>query len=62
MGIFFVKYENQFFLYLGVPHGRDLFYQFGVPLVGHKLYTYTEKDKEASRHLMKLIGRFVRYG
>jgi len=46
----------------GVPHGRDLFYQFGAPLVGHKLYKYSENDKTASRIMMNLWGNFVKHG
>lgn len=48
--------------WLGVPHGRDLFYQFGAPLVGHKLYKYSEHDKTASRIMMNLWGNFVKHG
>ncbi|XP_052098492.1 acetylcholinesterase-like [Mytilus californianus] len=48
--------------WLGVPHGRDLFYLFGAPLVGHKHYNYSETDKVASRVMMKMWGNFVRYG
>ncbi|XP_071144925.1 fatty acyl-CoA hydrolase precursor, medium chain-like isoform X2 [Mytilus edulis] len=48
--------------WLGVPHGRDLFYLFGVPFVGHKHYNYSETDKVASRLMMTLWGNFVRYG
>ncbi|XP_033736604.1 carboxylesterase 5A-like [Pecten maximus] len=46
----------------GVPHGRDLFYIFGAPLVGHPLYTYSETDKEASRTVMTLWSNFVKHG
>ncbi|KAK3091469.1 hypothetical protein FSP39_020025 [Pinctada imbricata] len=46
----------------GVPHGRDLFYLFGAPLVGHPLYSYTEKDRNASRMTIKLWSNFVKTG
>ncbi|XP_061175048.1 acetylcholinesterase-like [Saccostrea echinata] len=44
----------------GVPHGVDLLYVFGVPLVGHHRYKYDELDKEASRRVMTIWSDFVK--
>ncbi|XP_022313731.2 neuroligin-4, X-linked-like isoform X2 [Crassostrea virginica] len=44
----------------GVPHGVDLFYVFGVPLVGHERYKYDEVDQEASRKAMTIFSDFTK--
>lgn len=49
-----------YFFYPGVPHGIDLYYVFGAPLVGHKKFTYDELDKEASRRVMTIWSDFVK--
>ena len=46
--------------YSGVPHGVDLFYVFGVPLVGHERYKYDEVDQEASRKAMTIWSDFTK--
>lgn len=43
-----------------VPHGIDLYYVFGAPLVGHKRFTYDDLDKEASREVMTIWSDFVK--
>ncbi|XP_064606295.1 neuroligin-2-like [Liolophura sinensis] len=48
--------------WLGVPHGDDLFYVFGAPLVGHKLYNYTDEDKRVSEMIMTIWGNYVKHG
>lgn len=49
-----------YILYSGVPHGVDLFYVFGVPLVGHERYKYDEVDQEASRKAMTIFSDFTK--
>lgn len=46
----------------GVPHGEDVFYLFGSPLVGHPLRNYTDVDKEVSKKFMTFFGNFVKTG
>ncbi|GAB1600090.1 acetylcholinesterase-like [Argonauta hians] len=46
----------------GIPHGEDIFYLFGVPIVGHPLRNYTELDKEVSRKYMSLFESFIKTG
>lgn len=48
--------------WVGVPHGEDIFYLFGAPLVGHALRNYTDLDKEVSKTLMTFFGNFVKTG
>lgn len=43
-----------------VPHGIDLYYVFGAPLVGHKKFTYDDLDKEASKKVMTIWSDFVK--
>ncbi|KAJ8305513.1 hypothetical protein KUTeg_016058 [Tegillarca granosa] len=48
--------------WLGVPHGRDLFYLFGCPLVGHEIYSYSDTDIIASKYMMTMWSNFVKFG
>ncbi|KAL8625656.1 hypothetical protein ACOMHN_043931 [Nucella lapillus] len=48
--------------WMGVPHGRDLFYLFGCPLSSHPLHKYTAMDKNISRALIDLWSNFVKHG
>ncbi|XP_048760480.1 neuroligin-4, Y-linked-like isoform X2 [Ostrea edulis] len=48
--------------YEGVEHGQDIFYMFGVPLVGSKHTTYTQADIEVSKAEMALYSNFVKSG
>ncbi|XP_014788258.1 acetylcholinesterase [Octopus bimaculoides] len=48
--------------WFGVPHGEDIFYLFGAPLVGHPLKNYTTLDKEISKKYMTLFGNFIKTG
>lgn len=43
-----------------VPHGIDLYYVFGAPLVGHKNFKYDELDKKASKKVMTIWSDFVK--
>ncbi|KAL5022247.1 hypothetical protein ScPMuIL_001402 [Solemya velum] len=54
------RYESG--MSLGVPHGRDLFYLFGYPLVGHPFYLYTEKDIRMSELVMDTWINFIKTG
>ncbi|CAH1773538.1 unnamed protein product [Owenia fusiformis] len=47
---------------LGVPHGVDLFYLFGIPLEGHPTRNYTDQDKQMSHHTMTFFGNFIKNG
>ena len=49
-------------LLLGVQHGWDIFYVFGVPTVGHPKFSYTARDAEVSKVTMQLIRHFVKEG
>ncbi|KAL3867622.1 hypothetical protein ACJMK2_040503 [Sinanodonta woodiana] len=46
----------------GIEHGRDIFYLFGLPLVGHARFNFTDEDRKMSRYMMKLYGDFVKTG
>lgn len=46
----------------GVPHGWDLFYVFGAPLVGHPKHNYTSRDIEVAKTTMTLFSNYVKYG
>ncbi|VDI79855.1 neuroligin [Mytilus galloprovincialis] len=46
----------------GIPHGWDLFYVFGAPLVGHSHHVYTPRDVQVSKTTMKLFSNYVKYG
>ncbi|XP_076462805.1 pyrethroid hydrolase Ces2e-like [Babylonia areolata] len=48
--------------WMGVPHGRDLFYLFGCPLSSHPLHRYTELDRNISRAIIDIWSNFVRHG
>ena len=48
--------------FTGVPHGDDLFYIFGIPLVGHGINKYHEMDKNVSEITMSMWSNFVKYG
>ncbi|XP_062583756.1 neuroligin-4, X-linked-like [Saccostrea cucullata] len=43
-----------------VDHGEDIFYLFGIPLIGSTLQNFTEKDIEASELEMTLYSNFVK--
>nr|KAG5698388.1 hypothetical protein BaRGS_010974 [Batillaria attramentaria] len=49
-------------LWMGVPHGRDLFYLFGCPFSGHPLHNYSQVDKNVSRKFIQLWSNFVKHG
>ncbi|XP_061175674.1 neuroligin-4, Y-linked-like isoform X2 [Saccostrea echinata] len=44
----------------GVDHGEDIFYLFGIPLIGSILRNFTEEDIEASKLEMTLYSNFVK--
>ncbi|XP_052093636.1 neuroligin-4, X-linked-like isoform X1 [Mytilus californianus] len=48
--------------WIGVQHGWDPFYVFGVPTVGHPKFSYTARDAEVSKVTMQLISDFVKKG
>ncbi|XP_041360342.1 cholinesterase-like [Gigantopelta aegis] len=48
--------------WLGVPHGRDLFYLFGCPFTGHPLYNYTDDDRRVSRIVIDMWSNFIKHG
>ncbi|VDI49368.1 neuroligin [Mytilus galloprovincialis] len=48
--------------WIGVQHGWDIFYVFGVPTVGHPKFSYTARDAEVSKVTMQLIRHFVKEG
>ncbi|KAK3089956.1 hypothetical protein FSP39_008018 [Pinctada imbricata] len=54
--------------WLGVPHGEDLFYIFGIPFVGFEYpngtvdIPYTDLDRNVSRIMMSTWSNFVKYG
>ncbi|XP_071155756.1 neuroligin-4, X-linked-like [Mytilus edulis] len=48
--------------WIGVQHGWDIFYVFGVPTVGHPKFSYTPRDAEVSKRTMQLISNFVKKG
>ncbi|CAC5378154.1 NLGN [Mytilus coruscus] len=48
--------------WIGVQHGWDIFYVFGVPTVGHSKFSYTARDAEVSKVTMQLISNFVKKG
>ncbi|VDI83200.1 neuroligin [Mytilus galloprovincialis] len=48
--------------WIGVQHGWDIFYVFGVPTVGHPKFSYTARDAEVSKMTMQLISNFVKEG
>lgn len=49
-------------LFAGVPHGEDIFYIFGYPIIGHFRSQYDQRDKEMSQMVMTMWGNFVKYG
>lgn len=51
-----------FYFVEGVPHGWDLFYIFGVPMVGHHIHNYTERDRDVSMATMTLFSNYVKHG
>ena len=51
-----------FFLIVGVNHGHDIFYLFGIPLLGNPLIQFTKTDEEVSRVEMTLYSNFVKFG
>lgn len=51
-----------FYFVEGVPHGWDLFYIFGVPMVGHHIHNYTERDRDVSKATMTLFSSYVKHG
>jgi hypothetical protein len=55
-----LKKQFQFWDVAGVNHGEDIFYMFGVPLVGSNLTTYTHADIEVSKVEMTLYSNFVK--
>lgn len=46
----------------GVNHGHDIFYLFGVPLLGRSDMNFTSSDVEASKAEMALYSHFVKSG
>ncbi|XP_071145298.1 neuroligin-4, Y-linked-like isoform X2 [Mytilus edulis] len=48
--------------WIGVQHGWDLFYVFGIPTVGHPKFNYTPRDAKVSEKTMNIIGDFVKRG
>nr|XP_011442801.2 neuroligin-4, X-linked [Crassostrea gigas] len=46
----------------GVNHGQDIFYLFGVPLLGKPDVNFTSSDVEASKAEMTLYSNFVKSG
>lgn len=49
--------------WIGIQHGWDLFYIFGMPLVGHHSHQYyAERDKEVSKKTMIWFSNYVKYG
>ncbi|VDI79849.1 acetylcholinesterase [Mytilus galloprovincialis] len=48
--------------WIGVQHGWDLFYVFGIPKVGHPKFNYTPRDAKVSEKTMNIIGEFVKRG
>lgn len=46
----------------GVNHGHDIFYLFGVPLLGRPDVNFTSSDVEASKAEMTLYSNFVKSG
>ncbi|XP_041360352.1 cholinesterase-like [Gigantopelta aegis] len=48
--------------WLGVPHGRDLFYLFGCPFTGHPLYNYTDDDRRVSSIVIDMWSNFIKHG
>ncbi|CAL1543196.1 unnamed protein product [Lymnaea stagnalis] len=49
-------------LWMGVPHGDDLFYLFGCPIDGHPLRNYTELDGRVSQGYIQLWSKYVYSG
>lgn len=50
------------FKFTGVNHGHDIFYLFGVPLLGRPDVNFTSSDVEASKAEMTLYSNFVKSG
>jgi carboxylesterase type B len=50
------------YCFIGVPHGWDLFYVFGAPLVGHPKHNYTARDIEVAKTTMTIFSNYVKYG
>lgn len=48
--------------FTGVNHGNDIFYLFGVPLLGRPDVNFTSSDVEASKAEMTLYSNFVKSG
>ncbi|XP_063408489.1 cholinesterase 1-like [Mytilus trossulus] len=48
--------------WIGVQHGWDLFYVFGIPTVGHPKFSYTPRDAKVSEKTMNIIGEYVKRG
>ncbi|KAK3583096.1 hypothetical protein CHS0354_036832 [Potamilus streckersoni] len=46
----------------GIEHGRDIFYLFGLPFVGHQRFNFTDEDRKMSGYMMELYGNFVKTG
>lgn len=45
-----------------VPHGQDLFYVFGIPLIGHSKFNFTSADISLSKHMINIWAKFVKNG
>lgn len=57
-----LKKNKLVYCFVGVPHGWDLFYVFGAPLVGHPKHNYTSRDIEVAKTTMTLFSNYVKYG
>lgn len=50
------------FFDLGVQHGWDLFYVFGLPTIGHPNFSYIPRDADLSKTTMRIITDFFKEG
>jgi carboxylesterase type B len=57
-----LKKKTHTYCFIGVPHGWDLFYVFGAPLVGHPKHNYTARDIEVAKTTMTIFSNYVKYG
>ena len=57
-----LKKKTPIYCFIGVPHGWDLFYVFGAPLVGHPKHNYTARDIEVAKTTMTIFSNYVKYG